>query len=42
VFETGLKEKVKDGLVYYDKPELLHALIELLTRIDNRLWERDD
>ena len=42
VFETGLKEKVKDGLVHHDKPESLHALIELLTRIDNRLWERDD
>ena len=42
VFETGLKEKVKDGLVHHDKPESLHALIELSTRIDNRLWERDD
>jgi hypothetical protein len=42
VFETGLKEKVKDGLVHYDKPESLHALIELLTRINNRLWERDN
>ena len=42
MFETGLKEKVKDGLVHHDKPESLHALIELSTRIDNRLWERDD
>ena len=42
VFEAGLKEKVKDGLVHYDKSESLHALIELATRIDNRLWERND
>ncbi|KAG9192563.1 hypothetical protein G6011_11297 [Alternaria panax] len=42
VFETGLKENVKDGLVHHDKPESLHALIELATRIDNRLWERND
>ena len=42
MFETGLKEKVKDGLVHHDKPESLHALIKLSTRINNRLWERDD
>ena len=42
VFETGLKEKVKDRLVHYNKLELLHALIKLLTRINNRLWERDN
>ena len=42
VFEAGLKENVKDGLVHHDKPESLHALIELATRIDNRLWERND
>jgi hypothetical protein len=40
VFEAGLKENVKDGLVHHDKPESLQALIELATRIDNRLWER--
>jgi len=42
VFESGLKENVKDGLVHHDKPGTLHALIELATRIDNRLWERND
>ncbi|KAG9186916.1 hypothetical protein G6011_01003 [Alternaria panax] len=42
VFEAGLKENVKDGLVHHDKPGTLHALIELATRIDNRLWERND
>lgn len=42
VFETGLKENVKDRLVHYNKPELLHTLIELATRIDNRLWEQND
>ena len=42
VFETGLKEKVKDRLIHYNKPKLLHALIKLLTCIDNRLQERDD
>jgi hypothetical protein len=42
VFEAGLKENVKDGLVHHDKPETLHALVELATRIDNRLWERND
>lgn len=41
VFEAGLKETVKDGLVHHDKPTTLHALIELATRIDNRLWERN-
>jgi hypothetical protein len=40
VFEAGLKENVKDGLVHHDKPGTLQALIELATRIDNRLWER--
>ena len=40
VFEAGLKENVKDGLVHHEKPETLHALIELATRIDHRLWER--
>ena len=42
VFKTGLKEKVKDRLVHYNKPKLLHALIKLLTRINNRLQERDN
>ena len=42
VFETGLKEKVKDRLIHYDKPKLLHALIKLLTRINNRLQKRDN
>ena len=40
VFERGLKESVKDGLVHHPKPEDLQAMIELATRIDNRLWER--
>ncbi|USP73296.1 Reverse Transcriptase [Curvularia clavata] len=42
VFEDGLKEIVKDGLVHHDKPETLQALIELATRIDNRIWERNE
>ena len=42
VFEAGLKEDVKDGLVHHEKPETLHALVELATRIDNRLWERKE
>lgn len=40
VFEAGLKENAKDGLVHHDKPGTLQVLIELATRIDNRLWER--
>ncbi|EUC39526.1 hypothetical protein COCMIDRAFT_111330, partial [Bipolaris oryzae ATCC 44560] len=40
VFKDGLKENVKNGLIHYKKPETLHALIELATRIDHRLWER--
>ena len=40
VFEAGLKENIKDGLVHHEKPTTLHALIELATRIDHRLWER--
>ena len=40
VFEVGLKENVKDSLVHHEKPETLHALIELATRIDYRLWEQ--
>ena len=36
-FEAGLKENVKDGLVHHNKPESLQALVELATRIDNRL-----
>jgi hypothetical protein len=39
-FGNGLKESVKDGLVHHPKPEDLQTLIELATRIDNRLWER--
>lgn len=42
VFEAGLKELVKDGLVHHDKPKTLQALVELATRIDNRLWERNE
>jgi hypothetical protein len=42
VFEAGLKENVKDSLVHHDKSESLYALIELATRINNRLWERND
>ena len=40
MFKAGLKENVKDGLVHHKKLETLHALIELATRIDHRLWER--
>ncbi|EOA87509.1 uncharacterized protein SETTUDRAFT_28145 [Exserohilum turcica Et28A] len=40
VFEARLKDNVKDGLVHHDKPDTLHKLVELATRIDNRLWER--
>ena len=40
VFENGLKEQIKDSLVYHEKPATLQGLIELATRIDNRLWER--
>ena len=40
VFKAGLKENVKDGLIHYNKPETLHALIELATQINNRLQER--
>ncbi|EOA89993.1 uncharacterized protein SETTUDRAFT_25274 [Exserohilum turcica Et28A] len=40
VFEAGLKDNVKDGLVHHDKPDTLHKLVELATRIDNQLWER--
>ncbi|KAK1912654.1 hypothetical protein P3342_004590 [Pyrenophora teres f. teres] len=42
VFENGLKETIKDNLVHHDKPGDLHSLIELATRIDNRLWERTE
>ncbi|RAR00628.1 reverse transcriptase domain protein [Stemphylium lycopersici] len=37
VYEIGLKDTIKDGLVHHDKPEDLQALVELATRIDNRL-----
>jgi hypothetical protein len=37
MFESGLKDTIKDGLVHHDKPSNLHTLIELATRIDNRL-----
>ena len=37
VFKTGLKKKVKDRLIYYNKPKLLYALIKLLTCINNKL-----
>jgi hypothetical protein len=40
MFESGLKDTIKDGLVHHDKPSNLQALVELATRIDNRLWER--
>ena len=40
VYENGLKDNIKDSLVHHDKPEDLHSLIELATRIDHRLWER--
>jgi hypothetical protein len=41
VFENGLKEAIKDSLVHHEKPEDLQGIIELATRIDNRLWERN-
>lgn len=41
VFENGLKDTIKDSLIHHDKPETLQATIELATRIDNRLWERN-
>ncbi|RAQ98576.1 gag protein [Stemphylium lycopersici] len=37
IYEIGLKETIKDGLVHHDKPEDLQALVELATRINNRL-----
>lgn len=40
-FENGLKDAIKDSMVHHEKPGDLHALIELATRIDNRLWERN-
>jgi hypothetical protein len=40
VFENGLKDEIKDSMVHHDKPGNLQALIELATRIDNRIWER--
>jgi len=40
VFENGLKDTIKDALVHHDKPGDLQALVEMATRIDNRLWER--
>ena len=41
VFEAGLKENVKDGLIYYNKLNTLYTLIELAIRINNRLQERN-
>jgi hypothetical protein len=37
VFEASLKENIKNGLIYYNKPKLLQALIELATPINNYL-----
>jgi ferritin-like metal-binding protein YciE len=37
VFENGLKDEIKDSMVHHDKPGNLQALIELATRIDNRI-----
>jgi hypothetical protein len=39
-FENGLKDTIKDALVHHDKPGDLQTLVEIATRIDNRLWER--
>jgi hypothetical protein len=40
VFENGLKDTIKDALVHHDKPGDLQSLVEMATRIDNRMWER--
>ena len=41
VYEKGLKEVVKDALVHHEPPKDLHGLIELATRINNRIYERE-
>ena len=39
-FYNGLKEQIKDELIHHDKPDDLQELIELATKIDNRMYER--
>lgn len=39
-YRQGLKEEVKDALVYHPIPTNLDDLIELSIRIDERIWER--
>ena len=41
-FKAGLKDNIKDALVHYNKLETLQALVELATRINNRLQERNE
>ncbi len=40
VYEKGLKDSVKDALIHHERPDDLQTIIELATRIDNRIWER--
>jgi hypothetical protein len=35
MFKAGLKETIKDSLIYYNKLETLYKLIILVTCIDN-------
>ncbi len=39
-YYKGLKEAVKDGLMYMDKPEDLTELMEQSIKVDNRVYER--
>jgi hypothetical protein len=40
-FYDGLKEKVKDEIARVGRPKKMAALVDLATKIDNRLWERE-
>ena len=39
-YEAGLKESVKDALVYGEDPNTLDELIQVATKLDRRLWDR--
>ena len=39
LFYKGLKETVKDDLAHRDKPDSLDDLIDLVIKLDNRLYE---
>lgn len=39
-FYKGLKDAIKDELARLDQPDELMPLIEIATKIDNRMWER--